>query len=135
MKQATFVALIVWISVMIISLLPAVADAQGGIWDTLNMWRLEKPFGETWTLLDVVAVIINLAFGVAGIVAVIYLIMGGFGYVTAGGNPETLDTAKAKIVNSIIGLVVILISYLIVQFVLSRIGATNISLDRPSRWD
>ncbi len=105
----------------ILLVVPIVCLAQGFNWDQF-LPGLQEPFG-TDTLLDVVSTIINLAFAVAGIVAVIYLIIGGFNYVTAGGNPETVEAAKTTIVNAIIGLIVILISYLIIQFVMSQIGA------------
>jgi len=100
---------------------PIAAMAQGYSWDQF-LPGLVEPFG-TDNLLDVVSTIINLAFALAGIVAVVYLIMGGFNYVTAGGNPEAVEGAKTTLVNAIIGLVVILVSYLIIQFVMSQIGA------------
>lgn len=99
---------------------PLVAGAQG--FDLRDLMpTFIPPIGEA-TLMDVIATIISIAFALAGIVAVIFLIIGGFNYVTAGGNPEQIEMAKTTIVNAIIGLVVILISYLIVQFIMTQIG-------------
>jgi predicted secreted protein len=103
------------------AILPIAASAQFEIGDFLP--NLVTPFGPSEGLLGVVGTAITLAFGVAGLVAVIYLIIGGFNYVTAGGNPEAVEMAKTTIVNAIIGLLVILVSYLIVQFIMTQIGA------------
>ncbi len=84
----------------------------------------------TDNLLSLVGTIITLAFGVAAIVAVVYLIIGGFSYVTAGGNPEAVEAAKTTIINSIIGLLVVLASYLIVDFVLDQLHASP-EIDNP----
>ncbi len=85
------------------------------------------PFGSR-NLIGVIGLVINLAFGVAAIVAVVYLIIGGFSYVTAGGNPEAIEAAKTTIINSIIGLLIILASYLIIDFILDQLQVVNIGL-------
>jgi len=70
----------------------------------------------------VIGDIVQLMFAFAGIVALIYLILGGYNYIMAGGNPEMQEAAKKTITNAIIGLVVIIISYLIIQFILGPNG-------------
>jgi hypothetical protein len=44
---------------------------------------------------------------------VLFVVYGGFRYVTAGGNEDSAKSAKKIILNSIIGLVVIILSYAI----------------------
>jgi|SRR3989344_4104104 len=61
--------------------------------------------------------IINIALGVAGLVAVLFLIIGGFRYITAAGNEETAEQAKKIIINAIIGVVVIILSFVIVRVI------------------
>jgi len=133
MKKANLLALFICLGLVAIMLAPVVAHAQTDLWWNLGLSSLKKPFSSSWTLMDVISTIINLAFAIAGIVAVVYLIMGGFNYVTAGGNPEAVDGAKTTLVNAIIGLVVILVSYLIIQFVMSQIGA-NVELNNRYYW-
>lgn len=65
--------------------------------------------------------IFNIAYGAAGLVAVAYLIIGGYQYITSQGNPDATATAKSTIINAIIGLIVILASYLIIRFALDQL--------------
>ncbi|HEX9503062.1 MAG TPA: hypothetical protein VF974_01935 [Patescibacteria group bacterium] len=61
--------------------------------------------------------IINIALGVAGLVAVLFLIIGGFRYITSAGNEETAESAKKIIINAIIGVVIIILSFVIVRVI------------------
>lgn len=61
--------------------------------------------------------IINVALYVAGGLAVLYLIYGGVMYVTAGGDSEKATQARTAIVNSIIGIVVIVLALVLVTWV------------------
>ena len=61
--------------------------------------------------------IINIALAIAGLVAVLFLIIGGFRYITSAGNEETAEQAKAIILNAIIGIVVIILSFVIVRVI------------------
>lgn len=58
--------------------------------------------------------IINYVLAAAGLVAVVYLIIGGFNYITSGGNEETTKKAVRTLLNAVIGLVVIFAAYAIV---------------------
>lgn len=61
--------------------------------------------------------IINIALAIAGLIAVLFLIIGGFRYITAAGNEEAAESAKKIIINSIIGVVVIILSFVIVRVI------------------
>src|SRR3989344_2059051 len=61
--------------------------------------------------------IINIALAIAGLVAVLFLIIGGFRYITAAGNEEAGGQAKKIITNAIIGIVVIILSFVIVRVI------------------
>lgn len=92
-----------------------------------------NPFTGNVTLESVIVTIINIAFLAAGLVAVIYLIIGGFRYVTSGGNAEAIEGAKATILNAIIGLIVIFISFLLVNYILRSLGISSIFNPQPTR--
>src|SRR3989339_90079 len=66
---------------------------------------------------------INFFLGFLGFIATAMIIYGGFLYVTAAGNQEKTDQGKKIITYSIIGILIILISFAIVNTVLS--GATS----------
>lgn len=61
--------------------------------------------------------IINWALGIAFGIAVIFLIIGGFRYITAGGNEESAEKGKSSVINALIGIVIIVLSYVIVNVV------------------
>ena len=62
--------------------------------------------------------------GIAFAIAVLFLIIGGFWYITSAGNEETAEKGKGTVINAIIGIVIIVLSYIIVQ-VVSRLVASN----------
>lgn len=61
--------------------------------------------------------IISILLAVAGLIAVIFLIVGGFRYITAGGNEESSEAAKKTITNAIIGIVIIILAFVIVRVI------------------
>ncbi|MBI2050507.1 MAG: Ig-like domain-containing protein [Parcubacteria group bacterium] len=75
---------------------------------------------------SIAATIINVAFGFLGIVAVIVIMYAGYLWMTASGNEEQISRAKSILRNAVIGLVIILSSWAIAAFVISRLsGATG----------
>lgn len=74
--------------------------------------------------------IIGYALGLAGIVLFILLIVGGFSYITSGGDPKAAEGAKKTITSAIMGLVVILVSYLILVIIknITGVDVTNFNL-------
>jgi len=53
----------------------------------------------------------------SGIVAILFLIAGGFFYLTSAGNEEQTEKGKKILINSVIGLVVIILAYAIVSII------------------
>lgn len=60
---------------------------------------------------------------IVGAVAVIMLIVGGIRYVTSGGNQQAVSDAKNTILYAIVGIVVVLLAYAVVNFVVSQFKA------------
>ncbi len=56
----------------------------------------------------------------AGIIAFFYVLYGGFLYLTAGGDAGAVGKARTTILNAIIGIIIIALSYAIVNFVVSQ---------------
>ncbi|HJY98422.1 MAG TPA: hypothetical protein VJ227_01770 [Patescibacteria group bacterium] len=54
-------------------------------------------------------------FGLAGITLLIYLILGGFQLMTSRGDPKAIQAAQGKITNAVIGFVIIIIAYFLVN--------------------
>ncbi|MFA4845828.1 MAG: hypothetical protein WC654_04695 [Patescibacteria group bacterium] len=77
-------------------------------------------------LVDTISSIIRIALGFLGVIAVVIILLGGFKWMTAGGNDEKLKGAKKLIFSGIIGLVIVISAYAIASFVIdSIIDATS----------
>jgi cytochrome bd-type quinol oxidase subunit 2 len=94
------------------------ASAQGLIPPPIA--NLPGSSGNTAT--GVVTQYLNLFLAIVGIVTVAFLIYGGFRYITSAGNEETAEQAKKIITNSIIGLIVIILSYIIVTVIVNALA-------------
>ena len=66
--------------------------------------------------------IINIALGFLGAIAIGLIIYAGFLWMTSNGNEEKVETAKKILKNAAIGLVIILASWAIATFIISRLG-------------
>lgn len=65
-----------------------------------------------------VAIIINILLIAIGILSVIMIIIGGFRYTLSGGDENAVRSAKDTILYSVIGLIVAILAFVIVNFVL-----------------
>ena len=63
----------------------------------------------------VLTFIIRFFFIIAGLVALIYFLLGALGWITSGGNKESVDKAREKIQSALIGIILIF-------FVLALVG-------------
>lgn len=69
---------------------------------------------------SMVQIVINLLLYVLGIIAVIMIVVGGIRYTTSNGNASQIKEAKDTILYSVVGLIVAMLSFAIVNFVLGR---------------
>ena len=72
-------------------------------------------------LMDTIQVIINVILAVLGIVTVLVIILGGVNYITSQGDPAKAAKAKNTILYGVIGLVIALLAFAIVNFVLTEV--------------
>jgi len=75
---------------------------------------------------DTIATVIRAALGLLGIVAVAIILMGGFTWMTAGGNDEKVEEAKKRIFQGVIGLAIILSAYALATFVINQLIAATV---------
>lgn len=71
---------------------------------------------------DLLATVINFISLVVGVIAVIMIIIGGVKYITSGGDSGNVTGAKNTILYAVIGLVIVALAQLIVNFVLNTAG-------------
>lgn len=72
----------------------------------------------TGTLSENIGKIINGALGIVGLIAVVMAVVGGIMLATSGGDDAKVTSGKNYITYGIIGLVVSLLAYAIVNFVI-----------------
>lgn len=69
---------------------------------------------------EIITLVINTFSLIVGVVSVIMIIFGGFKYITSGGEGSNITGAKNTILFAIIGLVIVALAQIIVQFVLDK---------------
>lgn len=64
---------------------------------------------------------INILSTIIGIVAVIMVMIGGFKYVTSGGDSAGVNSAKNTILFAVVGLVIVALAQVLVRFVFKEV--------------
>lgn len=75
--------------------------------DVATLQDLEVVFGN----------VVNVILGLAGVVLFIMLILGGFSYITSGGDPKKVESARNTLTYAIGGMIFIALAYLILKFI------------------
>ncbi|MBQ6147510.1 hypothetical protein IJI70_01550 [Candidatus Saccharibacteria bacterium] len=83
---------------------------------------VESNFTETNDLATIVNNIINIVLYVVGIIAVVMIIIGGVQYATSAGDTNKVTKAKNTILYGIVGLVISVLAYAIVNFVVTQLA-------------
>lgn len=60
-------------------------------------------------------------FGIAAVISVLMIVVGGLMFVTSGGNPQEVTKARETIIYAVVGLVVSLVAEALVAFVLGKL--------------
>ena len=74
------------------------------------------------TLEDNVSNAINIVFALIGIAAIIIVIMGGISYATSQGEANKITKGKKLIITGLVGLIIVLLAFSIVNFVLNSLN-------------
>ena len=118
------------ITLLSFMLLPFMASAQGG---------LVPCDGTDCTACDLVQLgetVLNLTITVMLTIFSIIVAAGGYGLVTSGGNTQAKSDAKSKITNALIGLIIVLAAWILVD-TLSRglLASDDGTLDGSMPWN
>lgn len=75
---------------------------------------------------QIVGNLVSALLGLFGALFLVLIIWGGVQYMTAGGDPGKIKKAKDTLVNAIVGMVIVALSYAIARYVIVAIsGATT----------
>lgn len=77
--------------------------------------------GSTNPIFNIVKNVINILLYATGIIAVIMIIIGSIGYVLSGGEQSKITGAKNTILYAVIGMIVAVMAFAIVNFVVARL--------------
>lgn len=111
--------------VLAIMVVPQVAFGQ---WDIDATRSNAADFGvSTETPTDIIKNIINYALAIIGFLGVLGFIISGIMYLVAAGDEGLTDRAKSNMVNSIIGVIIALLGYVVMAAIdaLLRGGGSN----------
>src|SRR3989344_4887455 len=64
-------------------------------------------------------------FSLAAVIVVIYFMVGAYKYLTSGGNKEEVEGARQMITHAIIGFILLMFAFLVIQFLMSRLFNTT----------
>lgn len=116
-SKPTFFGLVPWYQYL--DYKPVVDNQKNTHCEVQNFTVLGKTSG---VLLILLAVIDDL-LRVAGIVAVVFVIIGGFKFITSNGEPEQAASARKSIIFALVGLAIALIAVVLVSFIGNSLGA------------
>lgn len=115
-----------------IMVVPTVAGFDGGIQGGADSARGQDQTSELFGQAGIFRTITNVLLFILGAISVIMIIIGGLRYVVSGGNATAVTAAKNTILYAIVGVIVALLAYAIVNFVLNSFtggtgtGGTNV---------
>jgi hypothetical protein len=107
-------------------LLPVVVFAQQ-VQNGLNGSGLRNLFGSggltgATSAEDLIVRVLRVLLFFAGGIAVLFLIIGGYWYITSAGNEEQAEKGRKTLINAIIGIVIIVLSYVIINVIVNLVG-------------
>ena len=86
-------------------------------------------FGEIRSLGEATSRLVMPGFEVTAAIVIIYFLIGAFFYLKAGGNKEEVERARNMINHAIVGFIILIFAFLIIQFLLSSLfGITGFEL-------
>ena len=71
---------------------------------------------------DAAVSLIQVIMTFLGIIAVVVILIGGFKWMTAGGNEDQVAQARKLIIAGVVGLIIILSAWAITAFVINQMG-------------
>jgi len=116
-KQTLIVFALMITAITVFSALP-VAGATSILNPGDNPEAVSSATGGETSVRSLALRIVNYFLGFLGLIAVIMVIYGGITYVISAGNDESVGNAKKIIQYALVGIIIILVSFVLVQAVL-----------------
>ena len=110
---------VITLIVVALALTPAIASAQFESLEEAGLNPGGTPRGSD--LKGAIAGLINVALSLIAIIALAFLIFGGFKYIVAHGDEQKLTAAKSTVLYSLVGLVIVGLAAVIINFVIDAL--------------
>lgn len=123
-KKINLAAMAIMLAIM---LLPIGAGAQSSNTNNFGLDYANNIGLQNTNPKNVIVNVVQVFLGFLGLIAVIIILIGGFTWMTAGGNEEKVKTGQKWIINGVIGLVIILASYGITSWVITTLNTQVIN--------
>ncbi len=81
----------------------------------------EFGFGQITSFGKITSLILPAIFSIATFLVILYFLLGAFKYLKAGGNKEEVEGGKQMITHAIIGFIILVFAFLVIQFLLSSV--------------
>jgi len=120
MTKKHLIAGILSLSLIALIALPLVAQAVEPGETNFGLENVNIGLGRA-DLIEVVNAVIRILLSVLGIIAVVIILIGGFQWMTAGGNADRVAGAQKTIGAGVIGLAIIFLAFAIANFVITRL--------------
>ena len=104
----------------LVAVLPGVAMAQSPADDIQSGVDQISPDEGVPSLGSQIQIIVNILLFILGAIAVVMIVIGGIRYATSGGDSSQITSAKNTILYAVVGLVVAILAYAIVNFILDQ---------------
>lgn len=78
-------------------------------------------WGTTKTLPEIAGIVISAILAMLGVLFLVLMIYAGYLWMTARGESKQVDSAKESLKNSLIGLIIVVASYAISNFILTNL--------------
>lgn len=99
----------------------AINAAIGNLDQTSKDAQIVNSNSATPKLATIIGQVINIALGVFTMIFFILIVYGGIVWLTAGGDKAKADKAQTILTNAVLGVIIIIIAYLLTNFILFRI--------------
>lgn len=94
------------------------------------------PLKETFGFGDITSLgggtysLVNPIFEIAAVLVIMYFLFGAFKFLKAGGNKEEMEGAKQMISHAVVGFIILMFAYLILQYIVQYFNLSGLDIIR-----
>ncbi len=74
------------------------------------------------SLVGLIKNVLNILLYIAGAISVLFVVIGGYQYLSSGGNEEAAEKGRKTVTNAIIGIVVVVLAFTIINVVVGTLA-------------